>query len=412
MRIGKIILLLGLITVNAAGYSVLTHLELIDLAWNGSIRPLLLAKFPGATEEQLREAHAYAYGGSAIQDMGYYPFGKKFFSNLTHYVRTGDFIATLFRNAHTIDEYAFAIGALSHYLGDSIGHSQAINPATAIAFPKLERKYGHSVTYGESPHGHIRTEFAFDIDELSNLAFAPRSYQEFIGFKVPRKSLEQAFAEAYGLDVHEVLGRAHPALRSYRISVRRFIPAFAGAEVVLHRHQFLPHPNDDAYRSFAARVGQTNYDRHWKQANRGPGVRAHLLAVFVWVLPKVGPISDLAIKIPTTQSEEDYLHSLNHTADRFEDILHQLQTATDDPANFANLNLDTGNPSEVGTYRLADETYAQLLSRLTARPQRIIPPGLKRDLIAYFQSGTADDLPKSISGQLAVLQNMATKTSK
>ncbi|HEY1658966.1 MAG TPA: zinc dependent phospholipase C family protein, partial [Candidatus Sulfotelmatobacter sp.] len=137
LRIGRIILLLGLITVNAAGYSVLTHQEVIDLAWNGSIRPLLLAKFPGATEEQLREAHAYAYGGSAIQDMGYYPFGKKFFSNLTHYVRTGDFIAALFRNAHTIDEYAFAIGALSHYLGDSIGHSQAINPATAIAFPKL-----------------------------------------------------------------------------------------------------------------------------------------------------------------------------------------------------------------------------------------------------------------------------------
>ena len=113
-----------------AAYSVLTHEELIDLAWNDSIRPLLLARFPGATEDQLREAHAYAYGGCAIQDMGYYPFGKKFFSNLTHYVRTGDFIAWLFRNARTIDEYAFAIGALSHYLGDSIGHSQAINPAT------------------------------------------------------------------------------------------------------------------------------------------------------------------------------------------------------------------------------------------------------------------------------------------
>jgi hypothetical protein len=412
LRIWKIILLLGLTTVNAAGYSVLTHQELIDLAWNGSIRPLLLAKFPGTTEEQLREAHAYAYGGSAIQDMGYYPFGKKFFSNLTHYVRTGDFIATLFRDAHTLDEYAFAIGALSHYLGDSIGHAQAINPATAIAFPKLERKYGRSVTYGESPHGHIRTEFAFDIDELSNFAFAPRSYQEFIGFKVPRKFLEKTFAETYGFDIHEVLGRAHPALRSYRISVRRFIPAFAGAEVVLHRHQFLPHPNDEAYRVFAERVAQTNYDRHWKQASRGPGVRAHLLAIFVWVLPKVGPISDLAIKIPTTKSEEDYLHSLNHTADRFEELLHQLPRAADDPVDFSNLNLDTGNPIAVGTYRLADQTYAQLLSRLTAKPQRILPPGLKRHLIAYFQSGTADDLPKSISEQLAVLQNMATTSSK
>jgi hypothetical protein len=408
LQIWKIILLLGL-TANAAGYSVLTHQELIDLAWNGSIRPLLLAKFPGASEEQLREAHAYAYGGSAIQDMGYYPFGKKFFSNLTHYVRTGDFIATMFRDAHTMDEYAFAIGALSHYLGDSLGHAQAVNPATAIAFPKLERKYGRSVTYGESPHGHIRTEFAFDIDELSASALAPRGYHEFIGFKVPRKLLEKAFVETYGIDVHEVLGRAHPALRSYQFSVRRFIPAFAGAEVVLHRHQFLPHPDDEAYGVFAQRVAQTNYDRHWKKAERGPGVRDHLLAVLVWILPKVGPVSDLAIKIPTKQSEEDYLRSLNHTVDRFEETLHQLQNATNDPVDFANLNLDTGNPTEIGTYQLADEAHAQLLARLTSKRQRIIPADLKRQLVAYFQSGTADDLPKTIPGQLTVLQSMKTK---
>ncbi|MFI5071796.1 MAG: zinc dependent phospholipase C family protein, partial [Terriglobales bacterium] len=164
---------------NARAYSVLTHEELIDLSWNDSIRPLLLARFPGATGEQLREAHAYAYGGSAIQDMGYYPFGKPFFSDLTHYVRTGDFIAWLFHNARTMDEYAFAIGALSHYLGDAIGHSQAINPATAVEFPKLKRKFGPSITYDQTPHGHIRTEFAFDIDELTDTAFAPPAYLRF-----------------------------------------------------------------------------------------------------------------------------------------------------------------------------------------------------------------------------------------
>lgn len=175
------------LSTHARAYSVLAHEELIDLAWNDSIRPLLLARFPGATEEQLREAHAYAYGGSAIQDMGYYPFGKRFFSNLTHYVRTGDFIAWLFHNARTLDEYAFAVGALSHYLGDSIGHSQAVNLATALEFSKLKQEFGNSVTYGESPHAHIRTEFAFDIDELTNLDFAPPAYLQRVGFKVPRK---------------------------------------------------------------------------------------------------------------------------------------------------------------------------------------------------------------------------------
>src|SRR3984893_3287228 len=195
------LLALILCAANSAAYSVLTHEELIDLAWSDSIRPLLLARFPGATDAQLVEAHAYAYGGCAVQDMGYYPFGKQFFSNLTHYVRSGDFIAWLFRNSRTIDEYAFAIGALSHYMGDSIGHSEVINPATAVEFPKLERKFGQAVTYDQSPHGHIRTEFAFDVEELGNGDFAPPASLHFIGFHVPRKFLEQAFMSAYGFDI-------------------------------------------------------------------------------------------------------------------------------------------------------------------------------------------------------------------
>src|SRR5579864_2326197 len=208
-----VLLAIALCSASCHAYAVLTHEELIDLAWNDSIRPLLLARFPAATDAQLVEAHSYAYGGCAIQDMGYYPFGKKFFSNLTHYVRSGDFIAWLFRNARTIDEYAFAIGALAHYIGDTIGHSEAINPATAVSFPSLRRKFGPAVTYDESPHGHIRTEFAFDVEEIANGAFAPPAYLESIGFEVPRKFLEEAFVNTYGFDIHEILGRAHPALR-------------------------------------------------------------------------------------------------------------------------------------------------------------------------------------------------------
>ncbi len=254
IRFGIMLLLTAILcSPNAAAYSVLTHEELIDLAWNGSIRPLLLARFPGATADQLREAHAYAYGGSAIQDMGYYPFSKQFFSDLTHYVRSGDFIGWLFRNAHTMNEYAFAIGALSHYLGDTIGHSEAVNPATAVEFPSLKRKFGSSVTYDESPHGHIRTEFAFDIDELSDKAFAPPAYLRFIGLQVPQKFLERAFINTYGFELEELFarGRTRPALRSYRTSVRSFIPTFAEAELVLHGHKFPPDPDDETHRILA-----------------------------------------------------------------------------------------------------------------------------------------------------------------
>ncbi|HZC23598.1 MAG TPA: zinc dependent phospholipase C family protein [Candidatus Binatia bacterium] len=369
----------------AAAYSVLTHEELIDLAWNDSIRPLLLARFPRATEKQLIEAHAYAYGGSAIQDMGYYPFGKRLFSNLTHYARTGDFIAWLFHNARNLNEYAFAVGALSHYLGDTIGHSQAVNPATALEFSKLKQEFGDSVTYGESPHAHIRTEFAFDIDELTDLAFAPPTYLERIGFKVPRKFLEQAFVSTYGFDIHEILGRARPALRSYRTSVRRFIPAFAEAEVVLHRHQFPPHPDDEAYRTFAERVARTNYERHGKHTYKGPGIRAHLLAVLVFLVPKIGGASDLAIKIPTPKTEEWYLQSVNQTLDTFRETLHKhLSSADPRSIPLANLDLDTGNPAKFGDYPLADQTYAHLVLRLASSPNHVIPADLKQNILEYY----------------------------
>jgi hypothetical protein len=392
---------------NSPGYSVLTHQELIDLAWNDSIRPMLLARFPGATEEQLRVAHAYAYGGASIQDMGYYPFGKQFFSNLTHYVRSGDFIAWLFRNSRTIDEYAFAIGALSHYMGDSIGHSEVIYPATAVEFPKLERKFGRAVTYDESPHGHIRTEFAFDVEELGNSDFAPPAYLRFIGFNVPRKFLEQAFINTYGFDIHEVLGRAHPALRSYRTSVRSIIPAVAEAEVVLHRRQFPPHSDDEAYRKFAERIARTNYERQWKHTYRGPGIKAHLLAVLVLIAPKIGSASDLAIKIPNLTTEEWYLRGVNDTVDAFHNILQKISADYGGTVRLTHIDLDTGDRVKRGDYPLADQTYAQLLARITSKPDRTITADLKRNIIDYYAGlvpSTAAE--QRLSAQLDVLKGM------
>jgi hypothetical protein len=391
---------------NAQAYSVFTHQELIDLAWNDSIRPLLLEKFPDATEEQLREAHAYAYGGSTVQDMGYYPFGKQFFSNLTHYVRSGDFVAWLLSNARSLDEYAFAIGALSHYLGDSIGHSEAINRATAVEFPKLANKFGTSITYDESPHGHIRTEFAFDIAELSDGDFSSAAYMRYIGFKVPRNFLEEAFQEIYGFDIHEVLGQAHPALRSYRTSVRNFIPAFAAAEVVLHRHKFPPHLDSEADRTFRERLARTAYERKWKHTQKGPGVKAHLLALLVFIVPKIGPLSDLAIKIPNPQTYEMYQSSVNHTVDIFRDMLHQLRNAGGD-VKLVNIDLDTGDRVKRGEYPLTDATYARLLERLTSKPDRVIPADTKRNLMTYYGTMAITDKPNpKRDEQLATLRIM------
>jgi hypothetical protein len=396
----------------ASAYSVLTHEEIVDLAWNNSILPLLKAKFPNATPAQLVEAHSYAYGGCAVQDMGYYPFGHKFFSDLTHYVRAGDFVTNLFAEAHTLNEYAFAIGALSHYLGDNIGHSEAINPSTAIDFPNLRKKYGPSVTYDESPHGHIRTEFGFDIDQLSKKRVAPPAYLDHVGFRVPRRLVERAFRQTYGINSHEILGRLHPAVRSYRWAVRAFIPAFAEAEVVLHRRQFLPDTHDAEFAIYERHVNQITYERHWKHAFKGPGIRAHLLAFVVWIVPKVGPLSLLAIKIPNSQSQQEYVKSVDDTLARFESILNSLKGDGKAPA-LPDLDLDTGKKELPGAYRLTDQTFAELLKRLTSVPNRKLPPGAREHVLAFYSQLNAraawereghDWAP--IAKQLAILKGM------
>src|ERR1700733_6930333 len=143
------VLALLLITTRGNSYSVQTHEEMIDIARKNSIRPILLKRFPNLNDAQLQEAHAYAYGGCAIQDLGYYPFGNSFFSDLTHYVRSGDFILALFRNSHNANELAFSTGALSPYISDNIGPSEAVNPSVALEFPKLGQRFGPSVPYAD-----------------------------------------------------------------------------------------------------------------------------------------------------------------------------------------------------------------------------------------------------------------------
>ncbi len=410
-----IVLAALLASPQASAYSVLTHEELIDLAWTSAIRPLLLARFPGTTEAQLREAHAYAYGGSAIQDMGYYPFAKEFFSDLTHYIRSGNFIDSLLREAKTVDEYAFAIGALSHYWGDSIGHLDATNPATSLDFPKLAARYGPIVTYDESPHAHVRTEFGFDIAQLSHQQFAPPAYLRFIGLEVPRKLLEHAFLDTYGFNLHELVGRAHPALRSYRNSVRSFIPAFAEAELVLHRRQFVPDTQNEAYRIFSERVAKADFERHWGRAYRGPGFGPHVLAVIVKIVPKIGPAAMLAIKIPDRHIEEMYIESVNHTVDTYIAALNRVRENPSETLMLENRDLDTGARVKPGAYALTDKTYAALLDRLTSKPGRVIPQPLQEDILDYYADPGAPNVVKKdrdawarVQRELPILKQMQT----
>ena len=397
-------------------YSVLTHQQIIDLAWKESIRPVLLSRYPGTTEAQLRRAQAFAYGGCAIQDAGYYPFGHVFMSDLTHYVRTGDFVATLIRNSRNVNELVFALGALSHYVGDSYGHQDAVNPSTAIEFPNLAEKYGPVVTYDESPHGHVRTEFAFDINQLSKKRFAPSAYLQHIGLEVPSRLLEQAFFDTYGLQLRSMMVDRKAAIGSYRRAVRSFIPDFAYAEVLLHKKSFPDDLASPEFDRFQKRLAEADFNNGWERYRKKAGVRTHLLAFVIVIVPKIGPMSYLAIRGPSQQTEEKYVESVNRTLDRYDALLGDLaRVPKADPRvimNLENRDLDTGYKVKPGAYALTDKTYAKLLNKLTTRAEPV-PELLKQDIEAYYADPGAPIVTKKnkrawrrVQAELAQLRTM------
>ena len=425
-----ILLALLLLAPRARAYSLLTHEQLIDLTWQRSTVPFLLSRYPNLTPAQLEQARAYAYGGCVIQDLGYYPFGDSFFSDLTHYVRTGDFVVALFRNAQGPDELAFAVGALSHYIGDTIGHAEATNLAVPIEFPKLAAKYGSSVAYEQGEHQHVQTEFAFDINEISHHRMAPIHYLRHIGLGVSTRQLGVAFFETYGLgeDFSKQRNR-RINVRGYRFAVRSFLPRVAYALNVLHRHHEpieLPSPDRDELNREIDLVAQQN---DWNTYRRNPGIGTYSLAYFIKILPKIGPLKLAAIKGPTPQTDLAYAHSvllaansLSATLSLFTPAAFQTEAGRlasrqapalvnlDARHPLPNKDLDTGLQTRPGTYRLTDSTYAELLHRLAAQPASPIPATIQQSILTFYANPISrqpdpkhPNLQTQIAADLAVL---------
>jgi len=360
---GAALLLILLMTCgNVFAYSVLTHEEIVDLLWISEIRPLLVQRFPGITEDQIKEAHAYAYGGSVIQDLGYYPFGDKEFSNLAHYVRSGDFVLELLRESKDVNEYAFALGALSHYASDIDGHP-AVNQAVAIHYPKLRAKYGRSVRYAEDTTAHLKTEFGFDTLQVAKNRYASEQYHDFIGFQVSQPLLERVFPVVYGLQLKDVLTHEDLAVGSYRFSVSRLIPEMTKVALQTHKKELIRETPNFARQKFLYRLSRSDYERAWGKTYTKPGLGTRILAALLQFIPKVGPFKGLGFNNPTPQTEDLYIKSIDATVDSYRAFLEAERAGK---LALPNSDLDSGNRTAAGEYSLTDETYASLLAKLAA----------------------------------------------
>ena len=413
--------------------------------------PLLLSRYPNLTPAEIERARAYAYGGCVIQDIGYYPFGDTFISDLTHYVRSGDFVVNLFRNAGNANELAFAVGALSHYIGDTTGHAGATNLAVPVEFPKLRARYGDSVNYAEGEHQHVQTEFAFDINEIAHHRLAPVHYLRHVGLEVPTRQLALAFYQTYGIseDFTQTRGK-RINVGAYRFAVHHFIPRIAYAVNQLHRRHEPADVDTVDLQRLQARIATVEAQNGWAQYRRKPGLGTYSLAGLLFILPKIGPLKLVAVKGPTEQTEAEYIHTVVQSADELDRMLRRFtpppptlpgtaastrssagatpavvkatrsySLAQADPQHpLANRDLDTGRPVQPSGYRLTDATYATLIQRLAAHPQQRIPPGVQSDILAYYADlnlpfATKEDPSawSALQANLQTLRSMPTSTA-
>ncbi len=374
----------------ASAYSVLTHEQVVDVAWEDTLQPLLRRRFPRASTLDLRRAHAFAYGGSVVPDLGYYPFGSHYFSNLLHYVRSGDFVTTLLREARDVDDYAFALGVLAHYCSDTTGHP-AVNRAVALGFPKLRARYGDEVTYAEGPVEHVRTEFGFDVLQVAKNRYTSDRYHDFIGFEVSRGALDRALVATYGLRLEEVLGHPDVAIGSFRRAVSQTIPELTRIALASGRLRRVGEPDDAAERTFVYELSRADYEKEWGTDYRRPGFFGRILAFFVRPLSKVGPFKPLQVQVPTSQTEHLYVASVDRTLDAYRGRLRELRAGQ---LSVPDLDCDTGRPARFGEYRLADETYGRLLHDKAGVGFQAVSAGLRRALLAFYANRAAPSIVK------------------
>jgi hypothetical protein len=368
-----------------AAYSVLTHEEIIDLAWKDNLQSLLKKRFPAATDDDLKKAHAFAYGGSVMQDMGYYPFGNKYFSDLTHYVRSGDFIVNLLKEASDVNEYAFALGALAHYSADNCGHP-TVNQAVGIEFPKLRKKYGDVVTYEDNPKAHIRTEFGFDVTQVAKNRYTSDRYHDFIGFEISKPVLERAFQDTYDIPLSDVISNEDLAIGTFRRAISHVLPEMTRVALIARRQEIVKETPNFRARQFRYYLSRADYQKEWGKGYRQPGFGTRLLAFFLRFVPKIGPFKALDFKIPTQKTEDLYIASVDRTVENYTKLVQETSAGK---LQLPDTDFDTGHETRAGEYALTDKAYARLLDQLAGHNFDKVTPELRANILSFYSDPNA-----------------------
>ena len=282
-------------------------------------------------------------------------------------------------NHGTVDEYAFALGALAHYASDNTAHP-TVNHALPLVYPKLREKHGNEVLFAESPARHVMVEFAFDVLQVARGTFKSDAYQNLIGFEVARPLLERAFHVTYGLELKDVFGDVGLAIGTYRHTASEIIPDVTRLAWREKRDEILARTPDVTEQTFVYTMTRQQYEERYGTGYRKPGLFVRFVVAIFKVLPKFGPFRPLAFEPLSADTERMFLESF--TASR-EQYLQMLRALGNGRLALSDTDLDTGKRPSAGVNELADKTYAELLAKLQANICGS-SPGLRRALATHY----------------------------
>lgn len=401
-------LFLVLIPKHSSAFSILAHEAVIDAEWDKVLKPMLLAKYPNATADDLKKAHAYAYGGCLVPDMGYMPFGDPYFTNLLHYVRTGDFVTELINDAQNLNQYAFALGVLSHYLADEYGHSLATNRTVPLLYPKLKQKFGPVITYGDDHNSHSRTELAYDVLQTAKGNYASTAYHDFIGFSIDSALLATAFQKTYGESLQQMFPKYSSTVSTFRWGVRDLFPEVTQQAWHIKKSDIRKGNAGITHDKFKYRMNRRMFRKEFGSDYTEPKFSARVVAFIIKILPKIGALKKLKFINPGPEGEKLFAASMDsilrhYTAD--------LSLANQNKLQLINIDYDTGKPTVMYEYQLTDDTYKQWLMSMQKKNFTGITPDMRANVLSFYSKADTSALSKKDPDVLKAVRQLQTGTA-
>jgi len=241
-------------------------------------------------------------------------------------------------------------------------------------------KFGRLITYADDPFSHTKTEFGFDVFQAAKSRYASAAYKDFIGFQVAKPVLERAFLDTYGMRIEQVFLNLHLAIGSYRRAVGTILPALTRVAWQLKHQEIRKDAPSITRKKFLYNLSRSSFEKNWGATYQKPGLRSRMLTGFFHVVPRVGPFKALAFKRLTPETERLYMASLNASIDRYRE---SLAGADSDHLQLPNNNLDVGEPTKTGKYKLTDAAYAKVLHKLEGHYLEI-PQDLRSDILVFY----------------------------